>query len=265
MVRLSVAIITRNEKEKIRDCLESVRFADEIVVVDSGSSDGTPDICREYTDNVFHRNWTGFPDQREYACSKAGGPWVLVLDADERVSASLREEIKTLLAGGDGGGEGPTHYLIPRREHLLGGWVAAGDWTRYHLRLFRKDLCGCIYTRDVHERVLVRGAGGRFSGAILHLSHPTSAAFLARINSYTDLEAAYASRQGKHFSWARALGLPVAVLFYRFCWRGGYRDGVRGFALAALQGFYHFAKEIKLWEMTAVAAAPQEGKKGNGG
>ncbi len=259
MASLSVTVITRNEKEKIRDCLESVRFADEIVVVDSGSTDGTPEICREYTDNVTQRDWTGFPDQREFACSRALGPWILVLDADERVSEPLRREIEEVVARGDGG---PAHYEIRRREHLLGDWVAAGDWTRYHLRLFRKDLCGCAYTRDVHERVLVRGVGGRLEGPILHLSHPTSASFLARLNGYTDLEAAYAARQGKRFSWNRALALPVVVLFYRFIWRGGYRDGVRGFALAALQGFYHFLKEIKLWELTV--AAGREGEKNDG-
>ncbi len=161
---LSVAIITHNEEDNIRDALESVKWADEIVVVDSFSTDRTQVICREYTDRVYSVEWTGFSEQKNRAVSMTRYPWVFVLDADERITETLRDEIIALLRKSpavDG-------YFVPRKNYFGNRWIRHGGWwPDYTLRLFRREK-GLFEMREVHEAVKLNGNTGRLKNPIEH-------------------------------------------------------------------------------------------------
>ena len=244
MNKLSVTIITLNEEKNIRACLESVRWADEIVVVDAGSSDATVDICREYTDKVYHRNWTGYADQKRFAMEQATYNWVLSLDADERVSVTLREEITSLLAQkieNDG-------YLIPRKSYFLSKWIKRCGWyPGYQLRLFRKAKTRVNQSR-VHEGFLVDGAVGRLDGDIEHFSYPTISDNLHKINCYTSLEAL--DRQNrKKVRWLDFLTHSLSEFPRKYIALLGVFDGFHGFLVCWYSAFSKMAMYMKIWHL----------------
>ena len=155
--RLSVVVVTLNEEERLRACLESVAWADEVVVVDALSQDKTAQIAREFTDRVIVRPWPGFAAQKNFGLAEAGGDWILSLDADEQVSPELREEILGVLAA-DGPSDG---YRVPRRNLFGGQWIRHGGlWPDWQLRLFRRGR-GTFVERAVHESVEVAASVGR--------------------------------------------------------------------------------------------------------
>ena len=168
MPTLSAAIITLNEEDRIREALDSVRFADEIVVVDSGSADRTVEICREFTDKVFVETWRGFAGQKNAAVERTTGDWVLSIDADEQVTAELAGEIRGVVSSG-----GPRDgYLVPRRNFFGGTWVRHGGWyPDYTLRLFRRGK-GQFAERRVHEAVTLNGGRvGRLRSPLIHRTY----------------------------------------------------------------------------------------------
>jgi len=182
---LSVVVVTLNEEERIRACLESVAWADEVIVVDAESHDKTAAIARELTDHVFVRPWPGFAAQKNFGIDQAHGEWILSLDADEVVSPALREEIQAELAAA-GRHQG---YSVPRRNVFWDRWVRHGglypDW---QLRLFRRGR-GRFVARAVHESVVVDGSVGRLRGHLEHRSYRDVADFLERTDRYTTLAA----------------------------------------------------------------------------
>src|SRR4029453_1517667 len=226
---LSVVVVTLDEEERIRACLESVAWADEVIVVDAESRDKTATIARELTDHVFVRPWPGFAAQKNFGIEQAHGEWILSLDADEVVSPALREEIEATLAGG-GGHEG---YSVPRRNVFWDRWVRHGglypDW---QLRLFRRGR-GRFVVRAVHESVVVDGAVGRLRGHLEHRSYRDVADFLQRTDRYTTLAAEdwLASGRGAR-PFADLVVRPLGRFFGMYVWRGGFLDGWRGFLLA---------------------------------
>src|SRR5438477_414102 len=172
---LSCTIICYDEEEGIRAALESVKWCDEIVVVDSFSTDRTVEICREYTDRIFQREWPGFVEQKAFALEQTRCAWVLNLDADERVSPELRREIEEVLRDPDADG-----YYVPRLVYYLGRWWRRGGWyPDYRLRLFRRDkvVWGGI---DPHEKVILHGRSRRLRGPLLHYTYRDVAAPVAR-------------------------------------------------------------------------------------
>ena len=242
--RLSVVVVTLNEEERIRACLESVAWADEIVVVDAESTDKTATIAREFTDRVIVRPWPGFAAQKNFGLAEASGDWVLSLDADEQVSPELREEILRVLAG-DGPYDG---YRVPRRNLFGGQWVRHGGlWPDWQLRLFRRARGGFV-ERAVHESVEVTGAVGRCRGPLVHRSYRDVADFLARADRYSTLAAEEWVRSGRRVRATDFILRPAGRFLSMYILKLGCLDGVRGLLLACLYAYYVFIRSVKAWE-----------------
>ncbi|HET7341082.1 MAG TPA: glycosyltransferase family 2 protein [Methylomirabilota bacterium] len=245
--RLSVVVVTLNEEERLRECLDSVAWADELVVVDAESEDKTLAIAREATDRVFVRPWPGFAAQKNFGLDQATGDWVLSLDADERVSPALRAEIEDVLrSGGPAAG-----YAVPRRNVFWGRWVRHGglypDW---QLRLFRRGH-GRFVERAVHESVRVDGEVARLRGHLEHRSYRDVADFLTRAERYTTLAAAEWLAAGRPARPLRDLvARPAGRFLGMYVARAGFLDGWRGFLLATLYAYYVFMRSAKVWEAT---------------
>lgn len=244
--RLSVVVIARDEEERIRACLESVAWADELIVVDAESQDKTASIARELTDHVVIRPWPGFAAQKNYGLDLARGAWILSLDADETVSPALRAEIEAIV-GHDGPHEG---YEVPRRNIVWGRWIRHGglypDW---QVRLFRRGR-GRFGERAVHESVQVTGAVGRLGGHLEHHSYRDVADFLTRADRYSTLAAADWIAQGRRVhAWDFVLR-PLGRFLGMYVLGRGFLDGWRGFLLAALYAYYVLIRSAKVWERT---------------
>jgi len=245
MEKISVAIITRNEEGNIRDCLESVTWADDVVVVDNGSTDRTLEICREYGARVFSEEWKGYAGQKNSAIEKTRHEWVLSLDADERVTPELRREMEAAVA------ESPPAdgYWIPRKNYFLGRWVRRCGWyPDLNLRLFRKSR-GRFGDRAVHERVEVEGKSLTLNQPLIHVTYRTIADFLQRMDRYSALAAEEMRREGKPFRRRDLLLRPPFTFFQMYFLRAGFLEGTDGLALSALYSFYTFVKYAKLKEM----------------
>jgi glycosyltransferase involved in cell wall biosynthesis len=248
---LSAAIVVLNEEERLRACLESVVWADEIVVVDAGSSDKTMAIAREFTDRALFRAWDGYGAQKNFALGQCRGDWLLSIDADERVPDALRDEIQATIRA-----ERPeVGYYLPRRNMFQGRWVRHGglypDW---QLRLFRRGR-GAFLERAVHESVRVDGPTGRFAAPLVHESYRSVADAVARLNRYSDLAAADLARAGRGGSLADLLVRPAWRFLSMYFLRAGFLDGWRGLVLAALHAHYVFLRAAKVRERAGVRSA----------
>ena len=254
MPKLSVTVITRNEAADLGDALTTVAWADEIIVVDSQSTDDTVAIARRYTDRVIVREWPGYIDQKNYAASIAAHDWILSLDADERVTPELASEIKARLT------DTPREaaYRIPRVTWHLGRWVRTTDWyPDYQLRLY--DRRAAEWTgRYVHEAVTVRGETGQLSGELQHFAYRDIADHLETIDRYTTLAARQMQEAGKHAGLLQIAGHPPLAFLRNYLAHGGIRDGVPGFIISALNAYYVFLKFAKLWELEHSKTAHHE-------
>jgi glycosyltransferase involved in cell wall biosynthesis len=245
--RLSVVVVTHDEEARLRACLESVTWADEIVVVDAESTDKTTQIAREFTDRVFVRPWPGFSAQKNFGLAQAVGDWLLSLDADEEVSPELRDEIRALLAGA------PEHdgYRVPRRNVVWGRWIRHGglypDW---QVRLFRRGR-GRFGERAVHESVAIEGTLGQLRGHLVHQSYRDVSDFVARADRYATLAARDATRAGDRVRSVDLVFRPLGRFLSMYVLRGGFLDGRRGLLLAGLYAYYVFIRSAKIWERTA--------------
>ncbi len=245
MEPISATLITLNEEENIREALESLRWTDEIVIVDSGSSDGTLDICRQFTDRIFHRDWTGFVDQKNFAVERAGHNWILSLDADERPTPELREEIQRLRKSGF---QVPG-YQIPRVAFFMGRWIRHGDWyPDYQLRLFDRRR-GRWQGGRVHESVKIEGERNLLKGEILHYTYRNLADYLSRLETYSTLAAADYQERGRASSGGKLLSHPCATFIKAYALKRGFLDGVPGLMVAAMGAISVFFKYAKLYEM----------------
>lgn len=242
---LSVIIITKNVAAQIKTCLESVKFADEIIVLDSGSTDDTVAICRQFTGQVFITDWPGFGAQKNRAIAKASGQWILSLDADEHLTPELAESIKQVIQTE----EECNGYAIHRRSSFCGHYIKYGDWSRdYCLRLFKRGTAQ-FEEIPVHERLLVSGKTGRIKGILLHDSYLSLDAMLAKMNSYTALGAQMLSAKGKQASLTKALFRAFWRFVRSYILRLGFLDGRAGLMLAlttAEATFYRYAKLMYL-------------------
>jgi glycosyltransferase involved in cell wall biosynthesis len=248
---VSVAVVALNEEERLRACLESVVWADELVVVDAGSSDKTVAIAREFTDRVHFRAWDGYGAQKNFAIGQCHGDWILSLDADERVSEALREEIGATVRGGSG----EAGFFLPRRNVFQGRWVRHGglypDW---QLRLFRRGR-GAFAERAVHESVRVDGPTGRLRAPLIHESYRSVADAVARLNRYSDLAAADLVAAGRGGSLVDLLARPAWRFVSMYALRGGFLDGWRGLVLAGLHAHYVFLRAAKVRELRSARGA----------
>ncbi|GBE06425.1 MAG TPA: glycosyltransferase family 2 protein [Nitrospirae bacterium] len=242
---LSVAIITHNEEHNIREALESVKWADEIVVVDSFSTDRTREICREYTDKVHSLKWEGFSKQKSRAVSMTTQPWVLVLDADERVTDGLRAEITSLILS-DPSDDG---YYIARKNHFGKKWIRHGGWWPDHtLRLFRRGK-GIFKTREVHEAINVDGTTGYLKNPLEHYTYRDSRDYMRRMQTYSTLAAKELFKRGKRSNILDIIVRPVATFCRMYVLQMGILDGIYGIILACLYSVYTYNKYSKLRKM----------------
>ena len=244
MPRLSVVVITRNEAANVRAALESVRWADELVVVDSGSTDETVRIARQIANRVTRHAWEGYGAQKNFASGIATHDWILSLDADERVSPALGREIRALLAA-EPAARG---YRLPRVTRYLGRWVRSTDWyPDLQLRLYdRRD--ARWNDRLVHESVAVDGPVGRLQGELEHHAYRDISHHLQTIDRYTTLAARQMLREGRRAEWVDLTVRPPAAFLRNYVVRRGLRDGAPGLIVSLLNAGYVFLKFAKLWE-----------------
>ncbi len=254
MIPLSVFIITLNEEQNIRPCLESVAWADEIVVVDSGSRDRTLEICREFHCRIFEQAWLGYGAQKNFALGKCSHEWVLSLDADERLSTELQSEIQEVLQ------TTRTHegYYITRQNFFLGRWIKYGGWyPDYLVRLFKRA-AGRFNERKVHECVQLEGSSGRLKNPIQHYTYNNLSDYFKRMERYSTLAAQQMAEEGYKAGGIDLLTHPLATFFKMYVLKQGFRDGYYGLLLAGLYTAYTFAKYAKLRELQSSLSPPGE-------
>jgi glycosyltransferase involved in cell wall biosynthesis len=245
MQPISATIITYNEEGNIAEALQSVSWADEIIVVDRGSGDATLGICHKFTDKVFHRDWTGFVDQKNYAVEKACNEWILSLDADERIGPGLGDEIRESARNGFHE-EG---YRIPRTAFFMGRWIRHGDWyPDYQTRLFDRRY-GRWQGGRVHESVAVDGRVGLLKGEIHHYTYRSFSEYLRKLETYTTLAALDYRQKGRRAAPWMLLGNPLAVFMKAYLLKRGFLDGAPGFAIAVMGAVSVFFKYAKLYEL----------------
>ena len=244
--KLSVTVITKNEADHITAALASVRWADEIVVVDSESTDHTVALARQVTDRVVVRPWAGYVAQKNFAAALASNDWILSLDADERITPALAEEIRATLAS-------PAHqaYRMPRVTWHLGRWIRTTDWyPDDQLRLY--DRRHAKWTGQyVHEAVTVEGTVGRLHGEIQHFAYGNISEHLETIDRYTTYAARQMNENGRRAGLLQLAGHPPLAFLRNYIARGGIRDGVPGFIISSLNAYYVFLKFAKLRELQA--------------
>lgn len=244
MSRLSIAIIAWNEEARLRACLESVTWADEIVVVDAESTDKTVPLAREFTDKVYVHAWPGFAAQKNFALEHTTAEWVLSLDADERVTPELRARLEAIVKA-DGPADG---YSIPRRNIFWGAWVRHGGlYPDYQLRLFRRG-AGRFVDDAVHESVRVQGRVEKLAEPMLHHSYRDLEDFVRRSNRYSTLSAQDWVRRGRPARLGDLIMRPLGRFVSMYILQGGFLDGWRGFVLAVLYAEYVFLRMAKVWE-----------------
>jgi glycosyltransferase involved in cell wall biosynthesis len=244
---LSVIVITKNEAHDIRRCLASVRFADEVIVLDSGSTDDTVAICREYTDKVSVTDWQGFGIQKNRALTLATGDWVLSLDADEEVPPALAEEIRQVITADTG----LAAYRMPRRSSYCGHWIDhSGWWPDYVTRLFRRRAAR-FNDNLVHESLLVDGPTGTLQAPLLHYSFKDFDEVLDKVNAYSSAGAQMLHARGKKASLRQAVGHGLWAFIRTYFLRRGFLDGRAGFMLAVSNAegtYYRYIKLMHLME-----------------
>ena len=244
MPKLTVTVITRNESANLGAALDSVSWADELIVVDSGSTDDTVALARQRTDRVFVRDWPGYSAQKNFAAGQASNDWVLSLDADERVTPGLADEIRALL------GDEPRErgYLIPRVSFYLGKWIRTTDWYPDHqLRLYDRRVAA--FAGEVHEGVRVTGDVGRLRAELRHVPYRDIAHHLQTIDRYTTLAAQQMQGQGRTVGPAGMAARPLGAFLRNYLARSGWRDGGVGLVVSILNSYYVFLKFAKLWEL----------------
>jgi glycosyltransferase involved in cell wall biosynthesis len=243
---VSVVVITRNEASRLRPCLESVAWAAEIIVVDDRSTDDTVAVAREFTPRVFERRMDVEGKHRNYAYSLASHPWVLSLDADERVTPELAEEIRALLAS-----DPPCNgYTIPRRNFVGDVWVRHGGmYPSAQLRLFRKDKFKYDELAEVHPQAYMPDPRGALKGDILHYTYRDFTDAIEKLDRQTDLEARKWFRERRRVGVLGTLRKTVDRFWRAYFKKQGYRDGVIGLFLAVNSGMYQFLSYMKYWEM----------------
>ncbi len=242
MSKLSVVVITKDEEANITRCLESVGWADELIVVDSGSTDRTVEIARQFGAKILEIGWDGYGPAKRTGVDAAGGDWVLNIDADEQVSGELAEEIKQVVDGE----AAAVGYEMPRRTRFLTRWIYHCGWyPDYVTRLFRRDK-GNFDDAPIHEAVILDGPKGRLEGELLHYCFVSLEQYLTKFNRYTSIGADAAYNRGKRTNLFDLTGRPVASFFAHYVARQGFRDGFEGFVISVLSAVSVFVKYAKL-------------------
>ena len=255
MPNVSVTIISLNEADHIGAAIDSVSWADEVVVVDAGSTDGTADIARAKGARVSERGWTGWIDQKNHAASLASHDWIFSLDADERVTPELAREIRAVLQSE------PLRrgYRVPRVTFHLGRWIRTTDfYPDYQTRLYDRR-AGSWHGGIVHESVRVPGGPGYLRGELQHYSFRDIADQIARVNHYSTLAARQMHADGRRATMAHVALHPPAAFLRNYVLRRGFLDGAPGLIISIVNAYGVFLKFAKLWELGAEIPSPAPG------
>ncbi|KPJ59914.1 MAG: hypothetical protein AMJ46_09070 [Latescibacteria bacterium DG_63] len=253
--KVTAIIPTFNEEANIRECLESVSWADEVVVVDSFSTDSTVEICREHGVTVVQHEYLNSASQKNWILPRVSNTWVLIVDADERVTEPLRKEILSIL-GSEPECDG---YWIRRRNRFFGKEIRFCGWQRDKvLRLFDRDK-GRYEEKHVHAEVSIDGRTGVLSGHLLHDSYRSFSSYLTKLDTYTDWGAQDDAQGGGRFVTARLLLRPPARFVRMYVLQLGFLDGLEGFILCVLAATSVFIKYAKLWRMLHLSAGQKQG------
>ncbi len=280
MTKLSAVIITRNEEKNIGECLSALHFCDEKIVVDSGSTDQTVKIAADHGAKVVPRPFTNFSEQKNFGIEKACGEWVLLIDADERVSEALSFEIQKTIESAKFDG-----YFLHRLNCIFGRWMRYGDNKNdFQLRLVRKERA--YFKGVVHERIYLNERAGDLKNPLLHYSTETISSYMEKLNHYTVLEAGKSltlERMARPFwrvtrggesptnakpqlrisgdterqdppKWVtgppgKMMSKPLVLFFYRMFWQKGFLDGIEGIFFCVLSAYYEFLRQAKCWEL----------------
>ena len=244
MTAITVLIPSFNSEATIRKALESVKWADEILIVDSFSQDRTLEICSQYTDHILQHAYENSTSQKNWALRFCTHPWILQLDSDEELEEGLAEEIKSVLSRPH-----DTHcYLIPRKNFIYGKWIkTCGIYPDYQTRLFRKDTAK-FSERSVHAKIIAPGKFQTLKHHLLHHDFKDVSSYLSKLSRYTNYELTELLKKGHSLSWLDLYLRPPLVFFYVYFWKRGFQDGYRGLLQAVLASQYVFLKHAKLWE-----------------
>lgn len=245
-IPLSVVIITKDEEKNLPECLETIAFANQIVVVDSGSTDKTVKIASDFGCDVFIEQWRGFGPQKQFAINQCINPWILILDADERIPQETAHTINHVISDATTITCG---FSFPRKNFFQGRWIKqAGWWPDRVVRLFRKE-SGCMTQAKVHEAVLVNGTVEALNVPIEHYTESRLSHILLKINHYSTLGAQEAFREGKTASIGSAILRATFTFFQNYVFRFGFLDGPQGLTLAVTDAVNKFFKYAKLCEL----------------
>lgn len=249
-MKISASIIVFNEEQNIKDLCETVSFCDEIVIVDSSSTDKTVEIASQYTDKIFQREFLGYKDKHEFADSKTTGDWILWIDADERITPELRRSIESLKKQNES--VLPDGFRIARKTWYLGRWIKFSGWyPDYQMRLYRKS---ASYWDGVspHETARVKGRIEKLDGEFLHYTKQDLSEHHRVVDRYTTLAAEYKVKHGEKVG---ALGIffnAIAAFIRTYFLKQGFRDGIQGLIIAMFTAYSVFLKYAKVWEINNV-------------
>lgn len=249
-MKISASIIVFNEEENIVELCETVSFCDEIVIVDSSSTDETVELARRYTDKIFQREFQGYKDKHEFADSKTTGDWILWIDADERITPELRQSIENLKKHNEK--DLPDGFQIARKTFYLRRWIKHSGWyPDYQMRLYRKE---ASYWDGVspHETARVRGKIEKLDGEFLHYTKNSLSEHHRVTDNYTTLAAEYKFKQGEKVGAAGIFFNSIAAFIRTYILKQGFRDGVQGLIIAMFTAYSVFLKYAKVWEKNNV-------------
>jgi (heptosyl)LPS beta-1,4-glucosyltransferase len=244
--RISVVIVTKNEERNIRDCLNTASWADEIVIVDSYSTDRTVEIGKEFTDKIFQRPWEGFGIQKNFSMEKATCPWIFILDSDERISPELKDEILNTIRSSP---KQVVGYQVPRRNYFYGHWIRnCGCYPDHQLRLLRNG-SGYLDDAEPHNKMVLNGEMETLKAPLDHLTSPTINDHLKKFPNFSRLAALEKFKTKKTVGWYDLFFPPLATFLKIYFSKGGYREGITGFIYSGFASLYTFLKYAKIWEM----------------
>jgi len=248
---LSVVILTNNEEDRVKACLESVKWADEIIIIDGGSSDHTIEIAKKYTNKIIKSDNNDFAVRRNQGMKEAKGEWVLYLDSDEEVTPGLKKEMQSIIdKDTDTDTENYVAYAIPRKNIILGReMIHGGWWPDYVKRLFRKDAL-IKWEGDLHEEPVFNGQIGHLKNPIIHYKHNNLSEMVEKTNKWSEIEAKLLLESGHPLmSWWRFIRIMLTEAWFRIVVNRAFLDGTEGIIYAIYQVWSKFISYGKLWEM----------------
>lgn len=245
MSKVSGLIICKNEEKNIEECIKSILWCDEIIIVDSFSEDNTIALAKKHTDKIFQNEWKGFSEQRKFGLTKVNYEWIFSLDADERCTKELEAEIKNLLTKDSIPENG---FEIPRKSFFLNKWIKHGGWyPNYQLRLFKKQYAG-LSDRLVHESYTVEGQIGKLENNILHYTVSSVSEYVTKINTYSNLSA-LEKKNKKKINFLDILIMPRIAFFIQYILKGNFLDGMGGLMVSKFHMITKLLNNMKIWEI----------------